>query len=215
MSQITDSRDRPTASGKVIPVPRVSQPRPPAERLTIPKVRSAWEQISPSTIVGAAPLLWLTVRAIKHRRHDSEAGQFPDPIDVIGRYHQAGALYDLRMLQLWKDNCYDLRNAPKGEVTAIRRSIDRAVKAAEPVHLSSAADILRDRILPSLGDVSALSAEDVEGRVYRRLRNWRETWTVTGFPEPLPISADSKTSEMVFSLAELRAWFDRREAAGN
>lgn len=194
-----------TTSGKVIPMPRYHVPKPPADRFTLPKVREAWEPLQAVTIKAAAPKLWLTSRMMKHRRHDSAEGQFPQPIPVVGRYHQAAALYDLRLLELWaRDQVYDLRPVAK-EAKPIIRQVERAVKVVQPIMLTAAAAQLAEQIVPEL-NLHELGREAYLARAQRRLRNWRETWPATGFPPPLPAEADHSNSEMLFSMAELVAW---------
>ena len=225
----TENVTAPDASGKVSPVPRISEPRPPAERYEDRAVRQAWGKISPITINAAAPKLWLTARAIKHRRHDSAPGQFPTPIEIGGSYTQAGQYYDLRLLELWVKSGFDLRNAPKGELSKLQTTVERAVEVAQPVMLSAAAEALIGEVLGLSGSrlsaaqaavkrfrtewdrsgTKPLEPEELKSSL-RRLRNWRETWDSTGFPAPLSTDAVYRASESIFSLVELRGWLAGR-----
>lgn len=208
--------DRST-SGKMIPM-RPTIDVEPAERLQLRKVREAWRPLRVVTIAVAAPELKMTIRAIKHRRDDSAPDQFPEHITVLGHYMQAGQFYDLAALQLWKHCGCDLRNAAPADLRAQRSKVNKAVKAVVPAMLTTAAELMIADIVPELNADQLAAIED--GRApelihvaRRRLRNWRETWMSTGFPEALPVEAVGRSESSIYSMVELRAWMKARKAA--
>lgn len=204
------------------------------ERLALPAIRRAWSRLQPVSLQVAARELELPYTMIKARRGYQPDGAFPDPIPVEANWRQAGILYDRRLVELWAapESGFDLRSTPKiaKAAAALTEKIAKVVDEVKPTLLTTAAEALLPDVMHGIGadalteataaieryqaewdEAGSKPAEtpDQLASAQRRLRSWRETWPVNGFPAPLPVDADPRTSEMFFSLPELRAWLTR------
>lgn len=200
-----------------------------AKRFTDPNIRNEWKKLQPTTITAAVDDLHSTVPIVKHRRQFSEPGQFPNHIPVSGYYNTTSSLYDLRLLKLWANNAFDVRNAPE-ETDELNELIVQVSQVAKPSTLMGIAEQLLPLVLLELSKreinlavkkATAYREDWASGSkpltpkhlalAGRRVRSWRETWSNSNFPEPLPVKAvGAKSTEMFYSIVEVEKWLKER-----
>lgn len=168
----------------------------PIEPYEDPDVRDAWAAIRPETLAAFASRVDMTARQVKHSRQ-LHADGFPEHIPVDGKYMASMMVFSGDLLDLWLDNDFDLREAPEGRLADVRAEVVEVVSVVRPVTLA----VVAGRLLPDLSDAAAV----------RRMRTWRDTRDVTGFPRPLEFDSGSSGSHlfasMIYSATEIEAWF--------
>lgn len=170
----------------------------PTTPFEIKEIREKWQLIDAVTLTCAAVRLGIEPKTLKVRRHrilatGSESKNFfPEPININGAYTMNTAVYSFNALR----RAFDFDLIKNAEALRVQQDI---------IHSNNC--ILTDVQPCTLGYVTTF----LDAKPWEVRSTWRGQRATNGFPPPLPLAANGKIAEMVYSLVEILEWYNRRK----